>query len=450
MKGAVVFGARATATPVGGGGRKPKIGPGGGFGEEAAAGAAGVAADAEPDVWNDMRLCEVRIVGWSSQRDAESSAATNLDSDAPEGTSWCSTGPPPQYLILDAGQKVELCALGFLLNRSQADPRDVALFASDPLDNPFPELNWSLVRRFHVPGGPKMRKEQAQLDFRGEGYRARYWKLLIHGNWGAHWGVRLRGPLQVWARTPDEEQLRVYNGLRSLGTEMAERLKQMVHFFDEHHNLTEQERETRSLARRHQVPLVEAEEIMAQFNRFDTDQSGKLEWPEFKELMRGLLRAPGAGEDISEHRYLHFWRELDADRSENVSFEEFLIWYHRLFYSDPKQSWHNRKVTMTPVERFYAHHGENRLGPALRERDRVNDEWAKMAEKAALKSESFRARMKRRAEEAMKYFDYRRGSIMPRDEEGQKRVRISGSESQGARPGGGVVPRGRASLTPRK
>lgn len=406
-----------------GGFRKPKPPPLQAVGEEHQHKEDGLAAQALQNPLADapakltafgdnLRLCPLQVVDWSSQRDDRSCAAINVEGST---DSWCSIEGPPQWLILDLGCVVEPCALEMMLNRSQADPRDIALYSSHPKDSI--EGPWALVARFQVAGGPKMKRESVKLEFRSENYRARYWKLLIQGNWGAHWGVRIRGPLRVWAASKDEEQLRVYNGLRSMGVEMADRLKSLVSYFHESENLTQQERDLRSFARKHEIPLVEAEEILMQFNKFDQDGSRQLDWPEFKELMRGMLAVRGSqgNEDIPEHRYIHFWRELDADKSERVDFEEFLVWYHRLFYSDPAPSKHNRKVTVSPVERFYAHHGENRLGPARRERDRQNNEQLKQQARLKNKAEGLRARMRRKVRDEMQDFDYRRGSIIRRN-----------------------------------
>lgn len=62
-------------------------------------------------------------------------------------------------------------------------------------------------------------------------------------------------------------------------------------------------------------------ELRENFDHFDTDNDGKLELGEFKQLM-AALDADGAGEDAA----LGF-RAIDSDGSGLVEFDEFATWF---------------------------------------------------------------------------------------------------------------------------
>merc|ERR1712118_141874 len=58
------------------------------------------------------------------------------------------------------------------------------------------------------------------------------------------------------------------------------------------------------------------------------DQSGEIDFEEFRKLVHILLRIP-AHLHLPEKRVMAFWKEIDQDQSGNVDFEEFLAWYKR-------------------------------------------------------------------------------------------------------------------------
>lgn len=115
------------------------------------------------------------------------------------------------------------------------------------------------------------------------------------------------------------------------------------HAFSELWLLTPQERYVREVARAWGVPLPDVEDIKRHFDRFDVDGSGSIEYSEFCELLRILLKLQD-DEQLPESRTLAFWRQLDDDCSGEVEFQEFIPWYLNHFYGDNDQS---------PIQEFY-------------------------------------------------------------------------------------------------
>lgn len=107
------------------------------------------------------------------------------------------------------------------------------------------------------------------------------------------------------------------------------------------------QQKVRSLARNWKIPLVVVETIHKEFCRYDIDQSGSIEFEEFKNLIYTLLKIP-AGLDLPKSRVLAFWQEIDIDGSGFVDFEEFLSWYRRYF------DVHGGGNMVSPIEQFYA------------------------------------------------------------------------------------------------
>lgn len=74
---------------------------------------------------------------------------------------------------------------------------------------------------------------------------------------------------------------------------------------------------------------TELDRIKKQFDKYDTDGSGNIEWEEFVLMMETLMGAkPG---DIPMGRLSGFWREIDCDGSGEVDFDEFVGWYLKYF-----------------------------------------------------------------------------------------------------------------------
>jgi len=94
--------------------------------------------------------------------------------------------------------------------------------------------------------------------------------------------------------------------------------------------LEDWEKDTRRVARAHNIMIPDAETIRAMFNHFDDDRSGEIDKEEFKILIRYLLGVKNANE-FSDKRLEEYWLCVDGDHSGGVDYEEFICWYYRTF-----------------------------------------------------------------------------------------------------------------------
>jgi hypothetical protein len=174
--------------------------------------------------------------------------------------------------------------------------------------------------------------------------------------------VRLR------SMTPDsiESKSSVDSGFFTLETEATE-VGRMTHKFSMVEQrglfeieLSQREKHMRDLANKMDLNICDVEAIEREFNRYDEDGSGEIEFPEFKCLLCELLKAKS--EDIPDRRLNQLWGEIDADKSGCVDFEEFLEWYTKYFVDgDAGVGGGN------PMEQFYAGYGSNRMTTARRQ-----------------------------------------------------------------------------------
>lgn len=102
----------------------------------------------------------------------------------------------------------------------------------------------------------------------------------------------------------------------------------------------------RGLSRKYKVAIDFVEDTQHAFNRFDVDQSGEIDETEFKQLLNVLLKVP-SHVDLPDNRVRSFWKEIDADNSGFVDFEEFFAWYRRYFEG-------GKNSFRSPIEQFYA------------------------------------------------------------------------------------------------
>lgn len=121
------------------------------------------------------------------------------------------------------------------------------------------------------------------------------------------------------------------------------------HAFTEELLLTNEQRKIRALARRYQVSVPSVEAIKEQFDRFDTDKSGWIDFEEFAKLLATLVCTKElACTVLPDSRIKAFWREIDLDGSGEVDFAEFIPWYLRYFDVS------GCPVGTSPIEEFYA------------------------------------------------------------------------------------------------
>merc|ERR1712193_242395 len=121
---------------------------------------------------------------------------------------------------------------------------------------------------------------------------------------------------------------------KQLATELAPSLSLL---FNEVVNVPQAEREMRMVARRHDINLLEAEEIWKEFQRYDSSGKGSLSYNDFAHVVRSMAvrrgtsmsgRPVGNSGDapcIPDNRIRHLWHDVDSDGSGRVEFEEFLL-----------------------------------------------------------------------------------------------------------------------------
>jgi len=88
-------------------------------------------------------------------------------------------------------------------------------------------------------------------------------------------------------------------------------------------------REACRISRELGVPFFEAERVQRMFHQFDLDGNGVIDEAEFKNVLLTLM-----GSDypcVSTNRMRQYWAEVDRDRDGEVSLNEFLHWYFRIF-----------------------------------------------------------------------------------------------------------------------
>lgn len=107
----------------------------------------------------------------------------------------------------------------------------------------------------------------------------------------------------------------------------------LIHFFDEHSLVENDELEIRRLAREHGIAIPDAEAIKVHFDRYDVDSSGEIDKGEFRQMMQDMLHVP----DLPEARVNEFWLFVDHDGSGSVNFEEFMCWFYPTFGAPRKK-----------------------------------------------------------------------------------------------------------------
>jgi Ca2+-binding EF-hand superfamily protein len=100
-----------------------------------------------------------------------------------------------------------------------------------------------------------------------------------------------------------------------------------------HARSSDTEKEVYELSERLGAPPPVIDKLRAEFERFDKDNSGSIEYDEFAEMLFRLLKCKNEG-DLSQDRLHRFWAEIDADASGSVDFAEFCVFYLKYFISD--------------------------------------------------------------------------------------------------------------------
>jgi Ca2+-binding EF-hand superfamily protein len=144
-----------------------------------------------------------------------------------------------------------------------------------------------------------------------------------------------------------------------------------------------EQKEIRQIAKKLGLDNVQTEELWKKFKALDEDNSGSLEFEEFKVLMNQKIN-PGKSKDdctqVSEKMMKQFWADIDSDKSGAVTFSEFATWYVKMFMngagSDPLESYYDlvgRNHNAIVLDRMRGNKRASRAGPKAFWRDEADD-----------------------------------------------------------------------------
>lgn len=106
--------------------------------------------------------------------------------------------------------------------------------------------------------------------------------------------------------------------------------------------IPEEQRLIREVAKKVDFDLVQVEKVWKEFKRLDRDNSGQLDFEEFKVLIQSQL-SPNGNVEVTPKVVEKFWIEVDTDGSGSISFEEFVTWYERFFGErDPMEAYYQK------------------------------------------------------------------------------------------------------------
>jgi len=91
------------------------------------------------------------------------------------------------------------------------------------------------------------------------------------------------------------------------------------------------------------IDLMEVEKIYKEFRTVDADDSGLIDYEEFKRLIQQQIVGGYEGSTKVPAKVVDkFWMDVDVDRDGSISFEEFAVWYVKFFWSG-----------VSPMESYY-------------------------------------------------------------------------------------------------
>jgi len=322
----------------------------------------------------ELEKVPLKLISWSSQRDNGRRAAANLVRGE-AGTLWESVGPSDQSLTFDSGSDVEVCGLVLRCLGTKADPKDVTLLRSNTVEGP-----WIIVRRCFVPAGPQNRDKRKHQFLFEPGGPAQYWRFIIHQNWGAAFHTSIFAPLELLVRKDDKpfqmECDSLPQGLQVSKIDEAWGRRSLTLLFSECLNLSKEDREVRNVARRNGIPLDWAERVRDEFRKFTVGND--LCYADFAKIVETMLVTGGGSRaqksdvpGIPEARIHHLWNEVEGHNTGQVDFEDFLVWFHSMFYCESAVacSQHAARQAAIVNERFYASMGRERLRQAVHKQE---------------------------------------------------------------------------------
>lgn len=95
----------------------------------------------------------------------------------------------------------------------------------------------------------------------------------------------------------------------------------------------ESEAEVYKLAQEFNISVSALDKVKKEFDRYDTNKSGEIDYEEFQNMFVSLLKAKSAA-DVNQERLKRFWKEIDANADGGVCFKEFTLWYMKYFDVD--------------------------------------------------------------------------------------------------------------------
>jgi hypothetical protein len=123
-----------------------------------------------------------------------------------------------------------------------------------------------------------------------------------------------------------------------------------AHEFDPFVSQDAEARLLQALANDCNLLLPDVEAIKKQYDSFDTDGSGRIEYAEFVSVICALLEVKDK-DDLPPDRVHRYWSHL-AGNGTSVGFQEFLPWYAQNFFS---------RAGGCAISQFYSSFGVNRL-----------------------------------------------------------------------------------------
>jgi len=168
--------------------------------------------------------------------------------------------------------------------------------------------------------------------------KASWWKVTARSNFGSMKRMQIVGPVRVWTTvevpTPKVAQMQdLKNMMQGRLMAIAEREQiscsnAKVTAFDVRElDVSHKTMMARRLSKKHDMSVLDVEELHRIFCLLDIDSSGGLGEVEFKELVLQLYGMKVG--DIPASRLRFFWQTADANGSGEVDFEECLEWFQK-------------------------------------------------------------------------------------------------------------------------
>jgi len=160
-----------------------------------------------------------------------------------------------------------------------------------------------------------------------------WWRLLILDNWGSTAGIAIGAPLKLLS-TEYQDPKRRKVSFEGGAPESAPSSDKARRLFEPSAQTQPQDvpqarpelKYIRRMSLQHHMSMYDVQEVLAQFQRVDSDSSGKISRQEFVNLLVRLFEMKDIS-DLSESRQEHLWRMAAGPESAELDFEGFLQFY---------------------------------------------------------------------------------------------------------------------------